>query len=292
MVKKRNRTRNRHGMQVLTLCISTTLVLILLGLVVFSVLTTRNLSDYVKENLTVTVMLGDDMSVNEGHTLCRNLYHRHICKHIDYIGKDEALREQTKAMGTDPSEFIGANPFVATLEMQLKSDYANRDSLKWISAELKRIPKVTDVTYQEGLMDSVNNNLQKISIVLLVLAALLTFVSFSLINNTVRLSVYAHRFSIRTMKLVGALWKFIRAPFLNNSIVTGLVAAFLADVILAVGLFFLYDYEPGMLKVVTWEIMAITGVSVFVFGLVISICCTYLSVNKFLRMKAGELYKI
>ena len=132
MVKKRNRTRNRHGMQVLTLCISTTLVLILLGLVVFSVLTTRNLSDYVKENLTVTVMLGDDMSVNEGHTLCRNLYHRHICKHIDYIGKDEALREQTKAMGTDPSEFIGANPFVATLEMQLKSDYANRDSLKWI----------------------------------------------------------------------------------------------------------------------------------------------------------------
>ena len=141
-------------------------------------------------------------------------------------------------------------------------------------------------------MDSVNNNLQKISIVLLVLAALLTFVSFSLINNTVRLSVYAHRFSIRTMKLVGASWKFIRAPFLNNSIVTGLVAAFLADVILAVGLFFLYDYEPGMLKVVTWEIMAITGVSVFVFGLVISICCTYLSVNKFLRMKAGELYKI
>src|SRR5574344_76325 len=119
MVKKRNRTRNRHGMQVLTLCISTTLVLILLGLVVFSVLTTRNLSDYVKENLTVTVMLGDDMSVNEGHTLCRNLYHRHICKHIDYIGKDEALREQTKAMGTDPSEFIGANPFVATLEMHL-----------------------------------------------------------------------------------------------------------------------------------------------------------------------------
>ena len=202
------------------------------------------------------------------------------------------MREQTKAMGTDPSEFIGANPFVATLEMQLKSDYANRDSLKWISAELKRIPKVTDVTYQEGLMDSVNNNLQKISIVLLVLAALLTFVSFSLINNTVRLSVYAHRFSIRTMKLVGASWKFIRAPFLNNSIVTGLVAAFLADVILAVGLFFLYDYEPGMLKVVTWEIMAITGVSVFVFGLVISICCTYLSVNKFLRMKAGELYKI
>lgn len=292
MTKKRNKTRNRHGMQVLTLCISTTLVLILLGLVVFSVLTTRNLSDYVKENLTVTVMLGDDMSVNEGHLLCRNLYHKNICKHIDYISKDEALREQTKAMGTDPSEFIGANPFVATLEMRLKSEYANRDSLKWISAELKKIPKVTDVTYQEGLMNSVNDNLQKISVVLLILAALLTFVSFSLISNTVRLSVYAHRFSIRTMKLVGASWKFIRAPFLNQSVITGLVAAFVADVILAAGLFFLYDYEPGILNVVTWQIMAITGTAVFVFGIVISTFCTYLSVNKFLKMTAGELYKI
>lgn len=292
MTKKQNKARNRHGMQVLTLCISTTLVLILLGLVVFSVLTTHNLSNYVKENFTVTVMLGDDMSVNEGHTLCRDLYHRHICRHIDYISKDEALKEQTKAMGTDPSEFIGANPFVATLELHLKSEYANRDSLKWISTELKRIPKVTDVNYQEGLLDSVNNNLQKISVVLLVLAILLTFVSFSLISNTVRLGVYAHRFSIRTMKLVGASWKFIRSPFINQSVIIGVVAAFVADAILACGIFFLYDYEPGIINVVTWQVMTITGVSVFFFGIVISMFCTYLSVNKFLRMKAGELYKI
>jgi cell division transport system permease protein len=292
MTKKRNKTRNRHGMQVLTLCISTTLVLILLGLVVFSVLTTHNLSNYVKENLTVTVMLGDDMSVNEGHMLCRDLYHRHICSHIDYISKDDALKEQTKAMGTDPSEFIGANPFVATLELHMKSEYANRDSLKWISAELKRMPKVTDVNYQEGLMDSVNNNLQKISVVLLVLAVLLAFVSFSLISNTVRLGVYAHRFSIRTMKLVGASWKFIRAPFLNQSITIGVIAAFVADIVLACGVFFLYDYEPGIINVVTWQVMTITGLSVVFFGIVISMFCTYLSVNKFLKMKAGELYKI
>lgn len=292
MAKKRSKTRNHQGMQVVTLCISTTLVLILLGLVVFSVLTAHNLSSYVKENLTVTIMLGDDMSVNEAHTLCRNLYHRPYSKNIDYISKEEALREQTQAMGSDPSDFIGANPFVATLELQLKSDYANRDSLKWISSELKGISKVTDVTYQEDLMDSVNNNLQKISVILLILAVLLTCVSFSLISNTLRLGVYAHRFSIRTMKLVGASWSFIRSPFVRQSVLTGIVAAVLADAVLACGIYALYDYEPGILNVATWCVMAITGASVIVFGVLISMFCTYLSVNKFLKMNVEQLYKI
>ena len=173
----------------MTLCISTTMVLILLGMVVFSVLMARNLSAYVKENLTVTVMLRDDVSVNDAHLLCRDLYHRPYSRNIDYISKQQAQKEQSEAMGSDPSEFLGFNPFVATLEIQLKADYVNRDSLKWISKELKKNTRVTDVAYQEDLMDKVNTNLQKINMVLLVLAVLLTCVSFSLINNTVRLSI-------------------------------------------------------------------------------------------------------
>ena len=132
-------------MQVVTLCISTTMVLILLGLVVLSVLTARNLSNYVKENLTVTVMLGDTVSVNDAHRLCRDLYHRPYARNIDYISKEQALKEQSAAMGSDPSEFLGMNPFSATLELQLRSDYACRDSLKWIEKELKQNAKVTDV---------------------------------------------------------------------------------------------------------------------------------------------------
>lgn len=275
-----------------TLCISTTMVLILLGMVVFSVLTARNLSAYVKENLTVTVMLSDDMQPNDVRTLCRNLYKKPYTRHIDYVSKEQAKREQSAAMGSDPSEFLGFNPFSATLEIYMKADYANSPSLKRISAELRKCQGVTDVAYQEDLMDSVNNNLQKLSIVLLVLAVLLTCVSFSLINSTVRLSVYSRRFLIHTMKLVGASWGFIRRPFLRRAVGIGVLAALFACLLLGGGMYALYNYEPGIVTIVTWRELTATGVAVLLFGIVITALCSYFSVNKFLRMTAGELYKI
>jgi len=275
-----------------TLCISTAMVLVLLGLVVFSVQTSRNLSQWVKENLTVTVMLSDDVSVNGAKMLCRDLYHRPYSRNIDFISKDQALKEQTEAMGSDPSEFLGVNPFPATLELQLKGDYANRDSLKWIAKELQKNPKITDVAYQVDLMDSVNRNLTKLNLLLLALAVLLTFVSFSLINNTVRLSVYSRRFLIHTMKLVGASWGFIRRPFMNQALLVGVAAALIAIAVLG-GLFYgLYYYEPNIVAVISWRELAITAGAVLLFGIIITAACSYISVNKFLRMSAGELYKI
>lgn len=291
MGKRKKTTRHRHGMQVVTLCISTTMVLILLGLVVLSVLTAHNLSNYVKENLTVTVMLGDTVTANDAHRLCRDLYHRPYARNIDYVSKEQALKDQTEAMGSDPSEFLGMNPFVATLELQLKSDYANRDSLLWIAKELSANPKVTDVAYQEDLMDRVNKNLQKVSLVLLILAVLLTFISYSLISNTVRLRVYSQRFLIHTMKLVGASWGFIRRPFMRDGMVVGIVAALLACLVLGFGIWWLYRYEPNLTGIITWQVLAITGAAVFLFGLIITSLCSYISVSRFLKMRAGDLYK-
>ena len=292
MKKRRKKTGSRRGMQLLTLCISTTMVLVLLGLVVLSVLTSRNLSAWVKENLTVTVMLSDDASVHDAKQLCRNLYYRPFSKNIDYVSKEQALKEQTAAMGSDPSEFLGANPFVATLELQLKSDYANRDSLEWIVQELRKNELVTDVAYQEDLMDNVNKNLARVNIVLLVLALLLTFVSFALINNTVRLSVYSRRFLIHTEKLVGASWGFIRGPFVRQAVGVGVIAAILAICVLGGCVYGLYRYEPGILNIITWKELTITAVSVLLFGIVITAICSWISVNRFLHMSAGELYKI
>ena len=292
MKRRKKYAGNRRGVQLVTLCISTAMVLVLLGLVVFSVQTSRNLSQWVKENLTVTVMLSDDVSVNGAKMLCRDLYHRPYSRNIDYISKEQALKEQTEAMGSDPSEFFGVNPFPATLELQLKSDYANRDSLKWIAKELQKNPKITDVAYQVDLMDSVNRNLTKLNLLLLGLAVLLTFVSFSLINNTVRLSVYSRRFVIHTMKLVGASWGFIRRPFMNQALLVGVIAAILAIAVLG-GLFYgLYYYEPNIVAVISWRELAITAGAVLLFGIIITAACSYISVNKFLRMSAGELYKI
>ena len=290
--KRKKASRRSIRLQSVTLCISTALVLILLGLVVFSTLLGRNLSSYVKENLVVTMMLEQDMTDTEAQTMCRGLAKRPYIKSIHFISKTQALKEATKEMGTDPSEFTGVNPLPSSVDLTLKSDYANNDSLKWIAKELKQYPKVSEINYQRDLVEAVNRNLTKIGLVLLVLAVLLTFVSFSLINNTVRLGIYARRFSIHTMKLVGASWGFIRWPFLRRAIATGMLAAILACAVLGGGMYLLYCYEPDVLTVISWEEMAITAIAVFLFGIIITAMCACISVNKFLKMKAGELYKI
>ena len=293
MAKKRRKHGRRQGsLQIITLCISTSLVLILLGMVTFTVLTARNLSSYVKENLTVTLMLSEKMTVAESQRLRTSLNNKRYISRTLYISPQQALKEHVKAMGSDPTDFLGGNPFVGSIEMQLKAEYANNDSLKWITRELRANSNIEDITYQKDFMDQVNANLRKISIVLLVLAALLTFISFSLINNTIRLSVFSRRFSIHTMKLVGASWSFIRWPVIKRAIAEGLVAAIVADGVLAAGIYALYNLEPEILVVVDWRVMTITGVAVLLFGLIITTFCSYLSVNRFLRMSAGDLYKI
>ena len=279
-------------MQVVTLCISTAMVLVLLGLVVMSVFTARNLSSVVKENLVVTMVLEQDMTNPEAQQICRKLNARPYINHLEYISKERALKEGTKDLGVDPLEFAGVNPFLSSIDVTLKADYANTDSLRWITKELEAYPKVSEVNYQHDLIEQVNRNIAKIGIVLLALAVLLTFISFSLISNTVRLGFYARRFSIHTMKLVGASWGFIRGPFVRRAVVVGLVAALLACIVLGGTVYGLYHYEPEILSVLTWEVMLITGVSVFLFGIIITALCANISVNKFLKMKAGELYKI
>ncbi|MBQ6227605.1 MAG: permease-like cell division protein FtsX [Prevotella sp.] len=292
MGKNKNKTRNRQGLQVFTLCISTAMVLILLGMVVLTVFTARNLSSYVKENLTVTMLLGEDITDPEAQQLCDKLVTKPYINKLEYISKEQVLQEQKEVLGTDPSEFAGTNPFGSQIEFQLNAEYATNDSLKWISDELTKIPKVTEIRYPEDLVESVNKTLARMSLVLLVLAGLLLIVSFVLINNTVKLGIYARRFNIHTMKLVGASWGFIRRPFIKQAIVLGIVAAIIALVVLAAGLYFLFRFDPEVKEVLTWQVMAITGIAVLLAGVIITTICSWLSVNKFLKMKAGELYKI
>ena len=294
MVKKRKTPRrHRHRLQWITLCISTAMVLVLLGLVVLSVMSARNLSNSFRENLIVTMMLDNDMTATEASQFCNRLKKRPYLKEIEYISKEKALEQGTKSLGTDPTEFTeGENPFPSFIELKMQAEYANNDSLKWISKELKRYPKVTEVSYQTDLVESVNRNIAKVSIVLLVLALLLTFVSFSLINNTVRLGIYSSRFTMHTMKLVGASWGFIRWPFVRKALLIGFLSALLATAVLAACVWGLYNTNPEILSVLTWQVMAATVTTVFLFGIIITGLCSYISVNKFLRMKAGELYKI
>lgn len=277
-------------MQFITSCISTTMVLILLGLMVFFVLSARSLSVYVKENLALSVMLSSDAPESDILNFQKQLNKEPFVRASNYISKEQALKENDAAMGTDQAEFLGYNPFPPSIELNLSSVYANTDSVKWIKEQILKNKLVTEVDYPENLMDSVNSNLRKVSIVLLALAALLTLVSFALINNTIRLTIYSKRYLIHTMKLVGASWGFIRRPFLRRNVWIGILSGLLADVVLTGAAYALLQFEPELAAIVTPETVLWVMCSTLVFGVVIAWLCAYISINRYLRMRAGDLY--
>ncbi len=288
MAKRRRRTSFRW--QALTSAVSTTFVLILLGLTILCALTARHLSDSVRQSLTVTVMLTDEATDASSKALMKTLRRQCWTKSVTYISREQALREQVEAMGTDPTEFLGMNPFNPSLELNLSADYARTDSLLWISKLLRAERLVADVAYQKDLIERLNANLHRFSYVLLGLAVVLMLITLVLINNTVRLSVYSRRFVIHTMKLVGASWGFIRRPFMARAFWIGLTSGILADGALLAGLHALVEYDRTMLEYLPLENVIITGVAVVVCGLLLTLVCTFVSVGHFLGMRESELY--
>lgn len=280
------------NMQFITSSISTTLVLLLLGLVVFFVLSANNLSVYVRENIAFSIQLSDDMKEPAIMEFQKKLNKEPFVKQTTYISKEQALKEQREAMGTDPAEFLGYNPFNASIEVKLNADYANSDSIAWIKDAILSNKHILDVDYPQDLLDSVNNNIRKISFALLSLAALLTLISFALINNTIQLTIYSQRFLIHTMKLVGASWTFIRRPFIARNVWIGILAATMANAVLIGMAYALVNYQPDIITVATPKVILIVMAAVFVFGVTITTLCAFISINKYLHMKAGELYYI
>ena len=288
----RYKSRSLFDMQFITSSISTTLVLLLLGLVVFFVLTAHNLSVYVRENISFSVLISDDMKEPDILKFQQKLSQEPFVKESEYISKKEALKEQTEAMGTDPEEFLGYNPFTASLEIKLHSAYANSDSIAKIEKLIKKNSNIQDVLYRKELIDAVNENIRNITLVLLSLAVVLTFISFALINNTIRLAIYSKRFLIHTMKLVVASWSFIRGPFLRKNVWSGVLAGMLADTVLMGTAYWAVSYEEELVEVITPQVMLIVCGSVLVFGILITWLCAYLSINKYLKMRANTLYYI
>ena len=291
-MKIKHNSVSYFDMQFVTSSISTTLVLLLLGLVVFFVLGAHNLSVYVKENINFSILISDDMKESDILKLQKKLDKEPFVKATEYISKKQALREQTEAMGTDPQEFLGYNPFTASIEVKLHSDYANSDSIAKIEKKIKKNTNIQEVLYQKDLIDAVNDIIRNISLMLLGLAVILTFISFALINNTIRLTIYSKRFLIHTMKLVGASWSFIRRPFLRRNFWIGVLSAVIADAVLWGAAYWLVSYEPELIRVITPDVMLLVSVSVLIFGVLITWLCALLSINKYLKMKAGTLYYI
>ena len=187
-----------------TLCISTTMVLVLLGMVVLSVLTAHNLQKILRENVEISVILSDTVSVEQGKTFGKVIQTRTYAREVIFISSDEALQIATEEMGVDPTEFTGTNPFSPELTVKMEADYAYADSLETIVASLKQERGVVDIAYTKDEIESMNRILEPVNIALLVLAGLLIFICYTLISNSIQLSIYSRRFLIHTMKLVGA----------------------------------------------------------------------------------------
>ena len=284
------KSKSLFDMQFITAGISTTMVLFLLGLVVFFVLTANNLSVYIRENISFSAVLDDGVKETSIIKFQERLNKKNYVKQTIYISKEQALKEQTEAMGTDPTEFLGQNPFSASIEIKLKANYTHPDSIQWIEKELLKEKSIIELNYPQNLLESVNDNIRKISAFLLGLAALLSLISFSLINNTIRLTIYSKRFLIHTMKLVGASWGFIRRPFMIRNFWIGVVSAAAAGAILTLSAYLAVKYEPELLAIITPESIVIVICSVLVFGIIITTLCAYISINKYLKMKINELY--
>lgn len=276
--------------QFITTTISTTLVLVLLGVIVLFVLTAQNLSTYVKENINISVLVSDDMNSEQLEQMGEQLRMAPYAKSVQYISKEDALKEEILAQGIDPTEFLGANPYTASFEVKINASYADPDSIGAAVRGLKGNADVVDVIYSKDLIKSVNDNIRKASIVLFIIAALFTYISFALINNTVRLTIFSKRFIINTMKLVGASWNFIRRPFLSQGLTLGIVSAMIADGLIMGGIYWLHKFEPQISAIVNWQAIAIVTAAVFVFGMVITFLCTFFSLNKYLKMSSNDLY--
>lgn len=278
--------------QFITACISTSLVLLLLGSVVLVVLTAGRLSDHVRENLELSLLLNDEVKTEDVNSIVSHVKAQRYTKEVRYISKEAILAEQTASMGLDPTEFLGYNPYTASIEVKLKADYANTDSIIPIKNRLMRYTQIREISYPSELMDNVNENIQKISVLLLALALALSLISFALINNTIKLTIYSQRFLLHTMKLVGASWGFIRRPFLVRNLGIGIASGLLANGMIGGGIYLLLRHEPQMSHLFTMPVLAIVGGSVMLFGMLITLWCAFVSINRFLRMKAGDLYYI
>ena len=278
--------------QTISVYISTTLVLLLLGAMGILFVAAQEVSKSVQDNLGVSVIMNNDAPEADILKLKERLDASRYTQAVKYISKEQALEEQRLELKADPVEQLGYNPYEAEIELTLKPEYANKDSLVMIEKSLLRNKEVKELIYQQELMDSVNEGIQKIGLTLLAFLAMLTLISWSLISNLVRLSIYSKRFLMHTMKLTGATWGFIRRPFIVSNMWIGFLSGVLANAMLAAGIYFLQQQEPVLMAYLPIDDLAVVGAAVILFGITICSLCAFLSVNRFLRMRNNDLYFI
>ncbi|HUX55706.1 MAG TPA: permease-like cell division protein FtsX [Bacteroidales bacterium] len=283
-------SKTRLRSSYLTLVISVSLVLFLLGILGLILINAKELSDYFRESLSFSVMLEDEAKEADIRMLQKDLDAKPYVKSTEYVSKDEAAAKMKEDLGEDFINFLGDNPLPPSIDVYLFAGYTSPDSVAKIEKYIMEYPFVQEVYYQESLLFLINENVKKISLFLLVISSFLFMIALTIINNTIRLSIYSRRFIIRTMQLVGATRAFIRKPFLVQSAFQGLLAALIA-ISLLMGLLYLVEKEFFlMVSLDSTKLLILLGISIISVGIFINVLSTYFSVNRYLSISEDKLY--
>ena len=282
--------RRRLANAYLSSIISISLVLLLVGMASMLVVNAKSLSDYFKENMPVSVMMKQQVSDDAALAYKAKLDKERFIRSSVFVSKEQGQREMADMLGEDFLDVFETSPIPVSIDVTLTAEYVSADSLEVVKEVIEKSSLVDEVVYQRSLVDALNANLSRISLILAVFIALLLFISFVLINNTVRLNVFARRFTIHTMKLVGATKAFIRAPFLVQSAFQGIFAAIVSIIALVIMLFFVKSEFEQLFEVFRLELLLVVAGIVMASGLVICVVSTYFVVGKLVSLKKDELY--
>ena len=283
-------TRRKLRSSYFTTFVSTTLVLFMLGVLGLVIFHAKKLSDHVKENIGIRIMIKEDVREADIIQLQKTLDATDYIKSTEYITPERAASELQDELGESFIDFLGYNPLPPSIDLRLNAAYTTIEQISAIEEELLANKSVKEVFYQRSLVHAINKNLRKISLILLGFSGVLMFISIALINNTIRLSVYAKRFIIRSMRLVGATQSFIRRPFIVKGIAQGLYSAFVAIIFLCAIIYYAQQELPELIEIQDFEIFASLFALVIFCGIMISSISTFFAVRKFLRMKTDDLY--
>ena len=283
-------TRRRLRNAYLSSVISISLVLFLVGVAALLIVNARRVSDYFKENVKLSVIMTQEVTEPMAEEYIADIAGLPCVRETRLVSREEGTEELKKMLGEDFLSVFETSPVPVSVDVTLKADYVSPDSIEVVTSKLSGSPLVDEVDCQQSLVEALNANLTRISLVLGVFVLLMLFISFVLINNTVRLSVFSQRFTIHTMQLVGATKNFIRKPFLKTSMIQGLVASLVAIAMLAVLLLMLNRSFPQLFEIFSTDTLAVSAAAVVLCGVFICMTSTYFIVGRLVSMDKDELY--
>ncbi len=270
--------------------ISISLVLLLAGLTGLLAVNAKSVSDYFRENIKLSILFEDSASEKQAQVVYGIIKSKEYLKKSNYISKEQGTKEMEEILGSDFLDVFETNPVPISIDIFLKANYLESDSLSKISRELSQLPLVREVVYQESLVKTINENMEKASLVVVIFIGLLLFISFVLINNTVRINLFSKRFSIHTMKLVGAKRSFIRKPLLNRAFAQGLLSGVISVAMLCGIVYIIWRDLPELYKILDLNMIALMFGAVVVLGILLCVISTYLIVNKLVSMSGDDIY--